>query len=137
MPRKYYLDTAIWMDLHENRTDRFRPLGEWAFQLLGVIRRSRGKILYSDMVVEELMRGYDENTIKKIFDNVAGFLEKVNVEKHHVKNAAILCQKENLPFGDALHAVLAGDNDAILVTRDHHFENLQDIAIIKKPEDLI
>ena len=29
----YYVDSAIWRDLHENRTDKFRPLGEWAFEL--------------------------------------------------------------------------------------------------------
>ena len=57
---KYYLDTAIWRDLHENRTDRFRPLGEWAFELIRKIREERQTILYSEIVVNELSKDYDK-----------------------------------------------------------------------------
>jgi hypothetical protein len=64
---KYYLDTAIWRDLHENRTDRFRPLGEWAFELFRVIRKEKSIVLYSDLVVEELFINYDKKEIDKIF----------------------------------------------------------------------
>ena len=48
-----------------------------------------------------------------------------------------LKHKYNIPFGDALHAVLARDNNAILVARDHHFEEIQHIIKAKKPEELI
>lgn len=34
MEEKYYLDACIWRDYFENREDRFRPLGEWAFRLV-------------------------------------------------------------------------------------------------------
>ena len=37
---------------------------------------------------------------------------------------------------DILHAVLARDNKAVLVTRDFHFETLQDIVEIKAPEEI-
>jgi hypothetical protein len=34
MVKKCYIDAAIWRGLHENRSDRFRPLGDWAFELV-------------------------------------------------------------------------------------------------------
>ena len=30
MNKKYYIDSNIWRDYFENRSDRFRPLGDWA-----------------------------------------------------------------------------------------------------------
>jgi len=42
-----------------------------------------------------------------------------------------------VPFFDALHAVLARDNKAIMVTRDKHFDELLDITKYKKPEEII
>ncbi|MEK6887021.1 MAG: PIN domain-containing protein [Nanoarchaeota archaeon] len=139
MITKYYLDSSIWRDLHEDRKDKFRPLGEWAFELLKKIRKNKDKVLYSDLVVDELMKAFNENVIKELFSIMSngGLLEKVNVEKKHVKEAVELKHKYNIPFGDALHAVLARDNNAILVARDHHFEEIQHIIKAKKPEELI
>jgi len=37
-----------------------------------------------------------------------------------------------MPVKDALHAILARDNKAILVTRDKHFYDLADKVEIKK-----
>jgi len=42
-----------------------------------------------------------------------------------------------VPAGDALHAIVARDNDLILVTRDRHFRKLEDISKHYKPEELI
>ncbi len=137
MKRKYYLDSAIWRDLHENRHDRFRPLGEWAFELLKKIRESNEKIIYSNLVLDELSIAYDENTIRNLFDSVSEIMEKASINKEQVIEAKKLNRKLNIPFGDALHAILARDSNAVMVTRDHHFEELQDIAEIRKPEELI
>lgn len=48
---RYYLDTSIWRDFYENRTDRFRPLGEWAFELFRKIIREKSIVLYSELVI--------------------------------------------------------------------------------------
>jgi len=45
--------------------------------------------------------------------------------------------KRNLPKGDVLHALIARDNKAILVTLDKHFKKLLDIVESKRPQDLI
>ncbi len=61
----------------------------------------------------------------------------MNIFKNQLKEASVLCKKRNVAFGDALHSILAKDNNAIMITRDKHFLNLLDIVIIKKPEELI
>jgi predicted nucleic acid-binding protein len=133
---RYYLDTSIWRDLHENRTDRFRPLGEWAFELIRKIREERHIILYSDAVVDELTKYFEK--VDKIFGLAmeANILLKVDITKEQITEAVNLRKKLQIPHKDCLHAILARDNDAILVTRDRDFEKIN-FVMIKKPEELI
>ena len=137
MASKYYVDTAIWRDLHENRKDRNKQLGELAFGLFKKIRINKEKILYSDFVVEELSHAYDEQTISKLFKNMSELLEKVEIDEEQLKEAVYLSKKVNIPLGDAVHGIFARDNNAIMVTRDRHFRKLKDKITIKKPEDLL
>jgi len=137
--KKYYLDTSIWRDYYENRSDRFRPLEEWALELINVIIENKDFILYSDFIVKELKIKYSEEEVNKIFEVIykKDLLLKVIISNSQVKEAAILCKRRSVAFGDALHAILARDNKAVMVTRDNHFFELVDISEIKKPEDLI
>ncbi len=137
MVRKFYIDTAIWRDLHENRKDRHKPLGELAFELFRKIRVNKEKILYSDFVVKELSSAYDKKTINKLFKNASRLLEKAEIREKQVREAEALCKERNIPFGDALHGILARDNNAVMVTRDRHFKKLSNKIDVKKPEDLI
>ena len=137
MASRYYIDTAIWRDLHENRKDKSKNLGELAFGLFVKIRSNKEKIIYSDFVVEELSRAYDEQTISKLFKNVSAVLERVEISEKQMKEASVLSKELNIPFGDALHGVLARDNNAIMVTRDKHFKKFKDNIVVKKPEELI
>lgn len=142
MAEKYYIDAAIWRDLHENREDKFRPLGEWAFELFRLIRETKSKALYSDLVVDELSKDFNQDEIKEIFKIMSdeGLLEKVEIKKEQFQEAAKLkreLKEFKIPFGDCLHAIIARDNNAIMVTRDNHFDHLQEIADVRKPEDLI
>ena len=137
MSSKYYVDTAIWRDLHENRKDKSKNLGELAFELFKKIRANKEKIIYSGFVVEELSHAYDKQTIDKLFKGVSELLEKVEINEKQVKESISLSKELKIPFGDSLHGVLARDNDAIMVTRDRHFRKLKDKIIIKRPEELI
>lgn len=138
MPQKYYIDACIWRDFHENREDKFRPLGEWAFNLFRMIRETQSKVLCSDLVVEELSIAYDATEIKEIFNIIEqeGLLEKVDIKREQFQEAARLKRERKLPFADLLHAIIARDNEAIMVTRDVYFEDFEDIVTIRKPEDL-
>ena len=139
MAEKYYIDTLTWRDYYENRKDRFRPLGEWAFEFFKKAMREDCLIFYSDFVEDELRKDYDAKKIKEIFTVIdkIQLLKKVEVQPNQLKEAAKISKERNVPFGDALHAIIARDIGATVITRDHHFEDLQDIAPSKKPEDLI
>ncbi len=136
---KYYLDTSIWRDLYENRSDRFRPLGEWAFELFRLIRQNKDVVLYSDLVVKELLNNFDQEEIDKIFKIAMeeNAFVKLNITDVQEKEARVLCRTLKIPANDCLHAILARDNNVTLVARDRHFEQLMFLANIKKPEELI
>ena len=40
-------------------------------------------------------------------------------------------------FGDAMHAILSRNNEAILVSRDRDFQRLKYIIEVRSPEDLL
>ena len=139
MEQRYYLDTSIWRDYYENRSDSSKQLGRLALQFLLKIIKEDNLILYSDLVVQELMIKYSKEEISNILSIIynLNLLVKISISKEQAKEAADLCRKRNVPFADVLHAILARDNRAVMVTRDRHFQRLIDIADIKKPEDLL
>lgn len=139
MAKRYYLDACIWRDFYENREDKFRPLGEWAFEMFRMIKENKFLVLYSDLTVDELSRDFNPEQIKDIFKIILeeGLLKKIELNKQQFQEAAKLKKERNLPFGDCLHALIARDNQAVMITRDAHFEELQDVVESFKPEDLI
>ncbi|MDD4877576.1 MAG: PIN domain-containing protein [Candidatus Nanoarchaeia archaeon] len=137
MGERYYIDTAIWIDFHENRKDRFRPLGEWALEMFKGIVRMNGIVIYSDMVLDELLRKYPMPIIEKAFNIIPKRnLKKVYANSEQSAEARKLSRERELPFGDCFHAILARDNFALMVSRDKHFEQLKDIVDTKRPEEL-
>ena len=136
---KYYVDTCIWRDLKENRSDKFRPLGEWAFQFFSMVRINKDLVLYSNLVLKELLKDYNQEDVKELFSIISNhdLLEKVKINEKQTKEAIKLSKRTRIPFTDALHAILSKDNYAILVSRDHHFDELTGIVEVRKPEDLI
>lgn len=135
---KYYFDTCIWRDYFEDRKDRFRPLGEWALRLINKVIQEKGVFLVSEYVIDELNKEYDARQIDALFADIrkqASVLH-ITATKSQIAEANYLKNARKLYFNDALHAVLARDEEAILVTRDNHFMLLSDIAEVKKPEEL-
>ncbi|MBC8501468.1 MAG: type II toxin-antitoxin system VapC family toxin [Nanoarchaeota archaeon] len=137
MKQKYYLDTCIWRDYYENRSDKFRPLGEWALELLNLIIKNKDEILVSELVIKELGTEYSKGRIKDLFEINGVTILFIPTLQQQRFEAIKLSQKRKVHASDALHAVLARDNKAILVSRDNHFLELLDIVDVKKPEDLI
>jgi len=137
--QKYYLDASIWRDYYENRSDKFRPLGEWALLFLNSVIDHKDFILYSDLVVHELAVKYSEKEIGQILMTIMrhGLLIKVRISKGQAYEAKKLSKEKNVPFADAIHAILARDNCAILVTRDKHFNCVAHLIDVRKPEELI
>jgi rRNA-processing protein FCF1 len=134
---KFYLDACIWRDYYENRSDKFRPLGEWAIAFLNHALETDALILISDAVLSELERYYDTETLKLIMEPFKGSIRFVSRTRRQSAEAAKMCKERKVPFGDALHAIVARDEKAVLVSRDRHFFELVDVVQVRAPEELI
>lgn len=132
---KYYFDTSIWIDIYDQRGYN----GEVAKQLMRKIILDDDLVLYSDMVIIELKKlGYSEYEIKAIFSIAKpDHLLRVHSTKDQGREARRLMKQREVPFGDALHAVMARDHEAQFISRDTDFRRLKDIVPVKLPEDLI
>ncbi len=64
-------------------------------------------------------------------------IRRVYTDKENIKESRQLCWMRKIPLKDALHAILARDNEAMLISRDRHFEKIKDISITYLPEDFI
>ena len=135
---KYYADTSIWIDLYEDRKGfNNEKLGDYALDLFYFIIEKNHKLIISDMLIKELGINYTTaqiNGMMKIYENL---IEKIKITTKQRDEAKELSLERNLPYGDALHAIIARDNNLILVTRDNHFKKLTDISQYYKPEELI
>ena len=138
MIEKYYIDTSIWIDLLEDRKGyNHEPLGDYALKLFAMIKAKKHKLVISDLLIKELEVNYSIEEINGMVLPFQKIIEKVLVTTEQRDNAKKIAGERNLPPGDALHAIIARDNQYILVTRDKHFKELGDITKSYKPEEII
>jgi predicted nucleic acid-binding protein len=138
MKKRFYLDTSIWLDFFENRNEPNMPKGEWAKKLVKKIIQKGDLIVYSDLVLQELENErYSSFEVDNLFFELRQNLLYVESTLAEIKRAKDLSFKREIPNGDALHALIARDNNSILVTLDRHFHTLSDIVKVKKPQELI
>lgn len=135
---KYYLDTSIWLDLLEDRNEQGLPKGEYAEKLIEKIISKDGRIILSSIVTEELIKyGYNDSYLLELLKPLRRIIIYEKANDKHSGRALDLARRRNLPRLDALHALLAKENKALIISRDAHFKQLNDIAKCKKPENLI
>lgn len=140
MTKRYYLDTCIWRDHYENRFGLSgNPLGEYASKLFMRIIKNKEIVLFSELIIRELKSDYDEKEIDKMLNILLmiGILKRVEISKNDYKEAKRIGTERGLPFGDVLHAILARDNNAVLISQDKHHQELKDIVEVKKPKEII
>ncbi|MDP7323805.1 MAG: PIN domain-containing protein [Candidatus Woesearchaeota archaeon] len=135
MAEDFLFDTSIWIDIHENRGLN----GESVKKLIKRIIENDQIVIYSDLNIGEFKHlGYSKEEINCILSIAKpNNLQRTHIFPKQVKEATILARKREIPKKDALHAILARDNNLQLITRDTHFNKLKDIALTKKPEDII
>ncbi len=131
----YNLDTSIWLDFGMKRGKN----GESALKLIIKIIKENSVIIYSNIHIKELRDfGYSMDEINSLFHVVKpNNLRYVNTSKEQKDEAKQLAYKKKIPKADALHAILARDNDAILISRDLHFKDIKYVIETKKPEEII
>lgn len=134
---RYYIDTCIWFDYFENRSDKFRPLGEWALRLINKIIDEEGEFIFSDVLEKELETQYPREQIINYLKIIPlKLIKKVYYDKTQLKEAYELNKCLKISKGDILHAILARDANSFLISRDKHFSKITFINCYK-PEDLI
>jgi predicted nucleic acid-binding protein len=136
--QRYYIDTCIWIDYFENRVDKFRPLGDWALDFLKKIIILCDGIVLSDHIINELINRYPADFVNDRLSIIPlSLITSIETTKCDSEHACYIMKEYGIPFADALHAVLAGKSDAILVTRDRHMDALGGLLVVRKPEELI
>jgi predicted nucleic acid-binding protein len=137
MEERYYLDTSVWMDFYEDRKDSSKDIGELAFKLLSKLLASKSKIVVSEFLQMELGTYYSSEEIRGMTMLFEKFIIKAEFSEKQLDEAKRIAGERKLPKGDVVHAIVARDNDAILVSRDKHFQQLKDICKVKKPDEII
>lgn len=138
MDRRFYFDTSIWLDFLENRDEPNLPKGTWAKELIRKIIKNRDKILFSDDNMLELTNcHYLEFEIEEILQSLKSIIIGIESTEKEIGRAKDLAQKREVPKRDALHALIARDNHAILITLDNHFKKLTDIIQPHSPKEFI
>ena len=136
----YLLDTCVWRDFYENRFSKIgKPLGEYATDLFMKILKSKNKILFSEALVWELKKDYEEKDINDMLNLL--FLNKtltrIEITKEEHLEAKRLSQERNLPFIDCLNVIQAKNHKALMISQDDHYlKYLTDIVKTLKPEQI-
>jgi predicted nucleic acid-binding protein len=89
-------------------------------------------VLVSQLISKEFFRYADYNFIASLLAllDSKDLIEHVSTYKFQEDEAELLAEGRDVPRPDALHAVLARDNNSILVTKDKHFLSLKDVCSI-------
>jgi predicted nucleic acid-binding protein len=135
-----YPDTNFYIDYFENRIDRLRPLGEFAYNLLRKSMECEYRIIISSLVIDELeFNGYKEK-IEELMNDLKELNKLVYVEESDEDNkkAHKLKREKHTSLNDTKHAVIANRVKAkYLVTRNmKDYGDLQDLVQLKYPENL-
>ena len=135
MDKDLYLDTSIWLDIYEKRGND----GEHALNLIIKMINKDSKIAYSDLNIKEFKHlGYTQDEVNFILSIAKpNNIKHIHIYRWQIEEARKLARQRDIPNKDALHAILARDNNLQLITRDLHFEKLRDITKAGKPEDFI
>ncbi|MBI2508415.1 PIN domain-containing protein [Candidatus Woesearchaeota archaeon] len=131
----YYLDTQIWIDHYLKRGIN----GENALKFLKKVIGEDSIIFYSDFTITELKKtGFFESEINEMLRFAKPRnIRRIHLTKIQIDEAVKLAKQRGIPYGDALHAILARDHEVQLVARDLDFQKLKDITKSKLPEELI
>lgn len=132
---KYYIDTCIWIDYWENRSDNLRPIGEFAFKFLSNIEEE-DEIIYTKLTLTELRKFYSEETILSILSIIKKQLTFIEYTEDDFNVVKTLISTGLLHKTDALHITVARRKDALFITRDKQIL-LSGLIKSYMPEDLI
>lgn len=136
----YLIDTCIWRDFYEDRLSKAgRPLGKYAADLFMKILKNNSRILFSESLLWELKKDYDEKDVNDMLNLL--FMNKtlmwIEIKKEEYLEAKRLSQERSIPYADCLNAIHARNHKALMVSQDDHYlKDLADIVKTVKPEQV-
>ncbi|MBS3123830.1 PIN domain-containing protein [Candidatus Woesearchaeota archaeon] len=136
MSEKYLLDTQIWIDHYLKR----EPFAETALKLILKTIKEDSIIIFSNFNEKEMKDvGLSSDEINSLLSIIKpDHIKRVSVTKSQFEEAKRLARQRDIPLGDTIHALLARDHEAQLVSRDEKdFRKLKDVAIMAEPKDLV
>ncbi|MEK6938649.1 MAG: PIN domain-containing protein [Nanoarchaeota archaeon] len=117
MAQKFYIDTSIWIDLYEDRKGYLdEPLGEYALKLFALIKAKNSLLAISNMLIRELEGYYSIEEINEMIKPFEKMMLKIISTEEQRAEAKKIAKERNLPPGDVLHAIIARDNNLVLVS---------------------
>jgi predicted nucleic acid-binding protein len=135
-----YIDTNVYLDYLEIRTDRLRPLHDFAFQLFRRTFSCEFTIACSQLVINELHYNIQQERIDELFRDLKQLnkIIMVGISRKDKMLAHKLVRDRGTPKDDTIHAIVAKRLGAsYLVTRNiKDFAGLQDIISLALPENL-
>ena len=133
-----YLDTNIYIDYFEDRSDGLRPLGDFAFNLIKKALDCEYKIVCSSVIEDELLNTGHKDELQQLLILLKAAHKVINVElaKEDNENVSRLSGGKNV--ADAKHAILAQKMKVqFFVTRNwKHFQDFSDVINLCHPENL-
>lgn len=138
---KCYVDTHIFIDYYLDRKNHFRPLGEFAFNFIRNAASCKYHVLISSFNLIELsdnLKMSEQDLWEKVLNLLyeAGKITVVEVSDAQRAESRKISKERKIAIADALFAILARDNNAILISRDIHHDEVKDFVEVKKPEEL-
>ena len=95
-------------------------------------------IIFSNLNILELRNlGYSFDEISNMISILKDRIRRAYISNEEKELAKKIALKKNIPEGDVLHAVLARNNEAILISNDLHFVKIKDIIEVRNPEEII
>lgn len=139
---KAFVDTNIFIDYYFDRGNGIVPFGEFTFQFFKNTVECKYFVLVCPQTIKELckvLKFSEEEVWSNILQNLktSNKIELIMPSEEQLKEALRLKDAKHVSLNDALFAILARDNNAILVSRDrHHHETLGELVEVVRPEDL-
>jgi predicted nucleic acid-binding protein len=126
----FIIDTCVWIDFLRGRRHS-------SYLALIIVQKRKSKIIMPLVVLRELQKLIPEIEINSIANFFKDEIVYIREKNNATKIAKRISRKRNLPFGDALIAVLAGENNSIVITTDNHFKQLSDICSFIHPDHVL
>ncbi|MGV8141214.1 MAG: PIN domain-containing protein [Candidatus Woesearchaeota archaeon] len=121
---RYYADSCIWIDFLKDR---------YEIDLFEDCLKKKEELLISDVLMDELSRYILLDNMKVIlhlFDSRHLLFRVISTPRQRTE-AQEISKERDVPSADVLHAIIARDYNATLVTRDRHSLRLRDICKVE------